>query len=181
MSTKILGKVTDAWVTGGGGAEGSVAIMQIKRIAQHWLMTQGQVNRAFPAHALKIIEATLKASEAEHTGKIRFVVEGRLGRIPLFKEQSARARATELFAQQCNEDTRDNRGILIYLLLTDGAVEILADRRISVKVPPQDWRRISREMEAAFKTSNYATGMLAGVKTVARHLATHFPADAWQS
>lgn len=157
-----------------------MAIMQIKRIAQHWLMTQGQVRRAFAPHSVKIIEEIIKASEAEHTGKIRFVVEGRLGRMPLFKGQSAKARATELFAQLRMRNTRDNGGLLIYLLLADRAVEILADRRISAKVPPKDWSQISREMEAAFKTSNYATGVVAGVQAVTRHLATHFPADAWQ-
>jgi uncharacterized membrane protein len=84
-----------------------------------------------------------------------------------------------LFAQLPLRNTRDNRGLLIYLLLADRRVEILADRRISVKVHQYDWSRISREMEAAFKTSNYATGVVAGVQAVARHIATHFPADAW--
>jgi uncharacterized membrane protein len=180
MSTRHGGKVADAWFTGGGAAEGGEAIMQIKRIVRHLRVTQGQLGHAFPPHALKTIEEIIKASEAEHTGKIRFMVEGRLARKPLFKGQSARDRATDLFAQLPMRNTRDYRGLLIYLLLADRRVEILADRRISVKVPQQDWSKICRGMEAAFKQANYATGVVAGVQAVTRHLATHFPADAWQ-
>ena len=50
--------------------------MNFKRIGRHLFMTQGQVRRAFPRSALKMIEGAIKASETEHTGEIRFVVEG---------------------------------------------------------------------------------------------------------
>ena len=151
--------------------------MSIKRILKHLLVTQGQVKRAFPPSALKIIEEVIKASEAEHTGEIRFVVEGGLDGMPLFKGQSARERAIELFSQLRMWDTQDNSGLLIYLLLADRAVEIVADRGISAKVSPHDWSRICREMETAFRKSNYATGVVGGVQAVTRHLVTHFPAD----
>ena len=151
--------------------------MKFKRIVKHLLVTRGQVRRAFPPSAFKIIEEVIKASEAEHTGEIRFVVEGGLDGLPLFKGQSARERAIELFSQLRMWDTQDNSGLLIYLLLADRAVEIVADRGINAKVRPQEWSRICHEMESAFKKSNFATGVVGGVQAVTHHLVTHFPAD----
>ena len=151
--------------------------MKIKRIVKHLLATHGQVRRAFPHSALREIEHVIKASEADHTGEIRFVVEGGLDGPPLFKGQSARARAIELFSQLRVWDTQDNSGLLIYLLLADRAVEIVADRGINAKVSPQEWTAICQQMEAAFRESNYEGGVIRGVQAVTQHLVQHFPAD----
>lgn len=151
--------------------------MKIKRIVKHLLATHGQVRRAFPRSALREIEHVIKASEADHTGEIRFVVEGGLDGAPLFRGQSSRERAIELFSQLRMWDTQDNSGLLIYLLLADRAVEIVADRGISAKVSPNEWTRICREMETAFRQSDYARGVAGGLQSVTRHLVEHFPAD----
>ena len=151
--------------------------MKIKRIVKHLLATQDQVRRAFPRSALREIEQVIKASEADHSGEIRFVVESGLDGAPLFKGQSARERAIELFSQLHMWDTRDNSGLLIYLLLADRAVEIVADRGISAKVSPQEWTKICREMEMAFRKLDYARGVVGGLKAVTHHLVEHFPAD----
>ena len=151
--------------------------MNIKRIVKHLLVTHGQVNRAFPSGALRAIEEVIKASEAEHTGEIRFVVEGGLDGMPLFRGQSARERAINLFSHLRMWDTQHNNGLLIYLLLADKAVEIIADRGISAKIKSDEWSRICREMEIAFRKSNFATGVVGGVQAVTHHLVTHFPTD----
>ena len=151
--------------------------MKIKRIVKHLLVTHGQVRRAFPHSALREIEQVIKASEAEHTGEIRFVVEGGLDGMPLFKGQSARERAIDLFSQLRMWDTQDNSGLLIYLLLADRAVEIVADRGISAKVSPHEWTKVCRQMEMAFKQSDYARGVVGGLQSVTHHLVEHFPAD----
>ena len=151
--------------------------MKIKRIVKHLLVTHGQVRRAFPQSALREIEQVIKTSEAEHTGEIRFVVEGGLDGMPLFKGQSARERAIELFSQLRVWDTRDNSGLLIYLLLADRAVEIIADRGISAKVSPHAWKKICDAMEIAFRQSHYPRGVISGLQAVTHHLVEHFPAD----
>ena len=151
--------------------------MTIKRIVKHLLATRGQVRRTFSLAALGEIEQVIKASEAEHTGEIRFVVEGGLDGMPLFKGQSARERAIELFSQLRMWDTQDNNGLLIYLLLADRAVEIVADRGISAKVNPHEWTKICGQMELAFGQSNYARGVVDGLQAVTDHLVAHFPAD----
>ncbi|MDO8249584.1 MAG: TPM domain-containing protein [Rhodoferax sp.] len=151
--------------------------MNIKRMVKHLLATRGQVRRAFPHSTLIAIEKVIKASEAEHTGEIRFAVEGGLDGLPLFKGQTARERAIELFSQLRVWDTQYNNGLLIYLLLADRAVEIVADRGIDAKVSSQEWNKICQQIETAFRQSNYEGGMVRGVQAVTRHLVAHFPAD----
>lgn len=149
--------------------------MNIKRIARHLLMTRWQLNRAFPRDTLTAIEQAIKTSETAHAGEIRFVVEGALDGAPLFKEQSARERAIDVFAHLRVWDTEHNNGVLIYVLLADRDVEIVADRGIHAKVGAQEWENICRTMEVAFKQANYAEGVLNGIKAVTRHLVEHFP------
>ena len=150
--------------------------MNIKRIAKHLMMPPWQVNWAFPRQTLVAIEQAIKASEAAHTGEIRFVVEGALDGTPLFKGQSARERAVDVFAQLRIWDTEHNNGVLIYLLLADRDVEIVADRGIYAKVGNWGCEEICRSMETAFKQGDYEGGVVSGIQAVAQHLKKHFPA-----
>lgn len=151
--------------------------MNIKRVVRHLLLTHWQVNRAFPGATLITIEQAIKASEAAHVGEIRFVVEGALDSAPLFKGQSARERAIEMFSQLRVWDTEHNNGVLIYLLLADRDVEIVADRGIHAKVAAQEWEQICRSMEASFVQKDYEQGVVTGIEAVTRQLIKHFPAD----
>ena len=151
--------------------------MNIKRIVKHLLVTRGQVKRAFSRSTLITIEKAIKASKTAHVGEIRFAVEGALDGWPLFKGQSARERAVEVFSQLRVWDTQHNNGLLIYLLLADRAVEIVADRGIHAKVSAHEWNKICQQMQTAFKQSNFEAGVLEGVQAVAQHLVRHFPAD----
>ena len=149
--------------------------MNLRRITKHLLTTSWQLHRAFPRASLTAIESAIQASEAGHQGEIRFVVEAALEGAPLLKGQTARERAIELFSQLRVWDTEHNNGLLIYLLLADHAVEILADRGIHGKVPAQAWSAICRQMEARFRQGHFEQGVLDGVQAVTQHLATHFP------
>ncbi len=152
--------------------------MNIKRIVKHILATDGHVSRAFPPSALIAIDKAIEASESTHVGEIRFVVEAALDGSPLFKGQTARERAIDLFSQLRVWDTQDNTGVLIYLLMADRAVEIVADRGINAKVDAQEWRSVCRQMETAFGQSNFEGGVVGGVQAVTQRLAQHFPAQA---
>jgi uncharacterized membrane protein len=152
--------------------------MNIQRILRHLVMTHWQVNRAFPRQSLIAIEQAIKASETAHIGEIRFAVEGALDGTPLFKGQSARERALEVFSQLRVWDTEHNNGLLIYLLLADRDVEIVADRGIHSKVGSREWENICRKMESAFKQANYEGGVVSGIQAVTQHLIKHFPASA---
>lgn len=149
--------------------------MGIKRIGKHLLLNRWRVRRAFPRQALANIEKAIKASEAAHGGQIRFAVEGALDGVPLFKNQSARARSIDVFANLRVWDTQQSNGVLIYLLLADRDVEIVADRGINEKVQHAEWERICRAMEAEFRAGNFEGGVLKGVTAVTQLLAKHFP------
>jgi uncharacterized membrane protein len=151
--------------------------MNIRRIARHLLMTRLQLRKAFPRSTLNAIGKAIQASETRHAGEIRFVVEGALDGWPLFRGQSARERAIDLFSQLRVWDTAGNSGLLIYLLLADRAVEIVADRGIHARVGAPEWNKICQQMETAFRQSNFEGGVLEGVQAVTRHLVANFPAD----
>jgi uncharacterized membrane protein len=149
--------------------------MGIKRIGKHLLEHRWRVRRIFPPQVLATIERAIKASEATHSGQVRFVVEGALDGAPLFRDQPARERALDLFAKLRIWDTAHNNGVLIYLLLADRDFEIIADRGIDAKVGAAGWEKICKAMETDFKAGNFAGGVIKGIDAVSRHLAAHFP------
>ena len=140
-------------------------------------MTRWQVARAFSRKSLLAIEQATKASETAHTGEIRFVVEGALDGTPLFEGQSARQRAIDVFSQLRIWDTEHNNGVLVYLLLADRDVEIVADRGIHSKVGSREWENICRRMETCFKQADYEGGVVGGIQAVTQKLIKHFPAS----
>lgn len=149
--------------------------MSIKRIGKHLLLNRWRVRRAFPRQALANIEKAIKTSETVHAGQIRFAVEGALDGVPLFRNQPARARAIDVFAHLRVWDTQQSNGVLVYLLLADRDVEIVADRGFNEKVTQAEWEKICRVMEAEFRAGNFEGGVLKGVAAVTRLLAKHFP------
>ncbi len=149
--------------------------MNINRIAKHLVTTHWRVNRAFPTKVMIAIESAIKASKTSHVGEIRFAVEGALHGAALAKEQSSRERALEIFSQRRIWDTEHRNGLLIYLLLADRAVEIVADRGINAKVNAHEWDSICRTMESALKQGNYEGGVVSGIQAVTHLLIKHFP------
>jgi uncharacterized membrane protein len=149
--------------------------MGIGRIGRHLLQHRWRERRIFPPKVLAAIEQAIKAGEATHSGQIRFVVEGALDGVPLFRDQPARDRALDIFAQLRIWDTAHNNGVLIYLLLADRNVEIVADRGIDAKVGAKGWEKICADMETDFKAANFESGVIKGIEAVSRQLATYFP------
>lgn len=145
------------------------------RLMRHLTMTHWQVQRAFPVSSLSAIEAAVTRAEKNHAGQIRVVVEGALAASPLWRGLPARQRALDVFSFLRVWDTEHNNGVLIYLLLADRNVEIVADRGIAKRVSQETWEGICRQMEMAFGTGRFQEGVIAGVDAVAQTLATHFP------
>lgn len=149
--------------------------MGIKRVGKHLLEHHWRVRRIFPPEVLTLIEQAIKTGEATHSGQLRFVVEGALDGRPLFSGQSARERALDIFSHLRIWDTAHNNGVLIYLLLADRKVEIIADRGIDAKVGSAGWHRICAGMESDFRGGNFAGGVIKGIQAVSRELAKYFP------
>ncbi|KJC45058.1 membrane protein [Bradyrhizobium sp. LTSP885] len=149
--------------------------MGIKRIGKHLLEHRWRVRRDFPPRVLDAIEQAIKAGEATHSGQIRFVVEGALDGAALFRDQPARERAVDVFSHLRIWDTHHNNGVLIYLLLADRDVEIVADRGIDAKVGAAGWEAICRAMEADFRSGQFEQGVIKGIAAASRKLAKYFP------
>ena len=152
--------------------------MSIRRIGRHLLEHRWRLRRIFPPAALARIEQAIKAGEATHSGQVRFVVEGALDGAPLFRNQPARERALDIFSRLRIWDTAHNNGVLIYLLLADRDVEIVADRGIDAHVGAAGWEKICIEMETEFRAGQFERGVIKGIEAVSRLLATHFPPQA---
>src|SRR3954454_4081795 len=151
--------------------------MGIKRIGRHLLEHRWRVRRIFSRKGLAEIAQAIKTGEAAHSGQVRFVVEGALDGVPLFRDQPARERALDIFSHLRMWDTAHNNGVLIYLLLADRDVEIVADRGIDAKVGDAGWEAICAAMEAEFRKGQFTAGVATGIVAVSRELARHFPAS----
>jgi uncharacterized membrane protein len=149
--------------------------MDIKRIGKHLVEHRWRARRTFPPRVLALIERAIKVGETTHSGQVRFVVEGALDGAPLFRDQSPRDRALDIFSQLRIWDTAHNNGVLIYLLLADRDVEIIADRGIDEKIGAAGWEKICADMEAEFKRSNFEGGVIKGIAAVSQQLAAYFP------
>jgi hypothetical protein len=149
--------------------------MKIKRLFRHFLTLPWRVGRVFPRQAMAAIEAAIRESETSHYGEIRFAVESALDVRALLEGKSARERAIEVFSQLRVWDTERNNGVLIYLLLADRDVEIVADRGIHQAVGP-GWEKICREMEHSFRQGCFEQGVVAGIRAVTSHLVRYYPA-----
>ena len=130
----------------------------------------------FSAPVRAQIEAAIAQAESQHAGEIRFVVETALPWRALWHDVGARARALEMFARLHIWDTQANNGVLIYVLLADRAVEIVADRGINERVSAAECEQVCREVETQFRAGRYAEGSRAAIAGVAQLLAQHFPA-----
>ena len=150
--------------------------MSIRRITRHLLQHHWRAKRVFPKRVLDRIEQTIRQGETTHSGQVRFVVEGALDGRPLLRGQPARERGLDVFAQLRIWDTAHNNGVLIYLLLADRKVEIIADRGIDAKVGAAGWEKICADMQDEFKAGKFGSGSIHGIEAVSRQLAKYFPA-----
>lgn len=148
------------------------------RVLRHLFFPPWWVRVRFPRRVLDAIEQAIQTSERQHRGQIRFAIEASLALPPLLKGVSPRQRAEEVFALLRVWDTEENNGVLIYVLLADRDVEIVADRGIAAKVEPLQWERICRQMEQAFARGDFEGGALAAIRAVGEHLVRHFPPQA---
>jgi hypothetical protein len=133
------------------------------------------LNRVLSAEALARLGGVITEGEKRHTGEIRLAVEASL-QLPLFRNGiSARERAVTVFSDLHVWDTEDNNGVLIYLLLADHDVEIVADRGINEAVGAAGWEAICHAMETSFRAGRFQEGLEEGLRAVSAHLERHFP------
>ncbi len=150
-------------------------MVNFKRWFRHLFMPPWAWRRAFPQATLDAIEAAIRMSETRHGGEIRFAIENSLPGVLAWRGISGRERAIEMFSSLRVWDTEHNSGVLIYLLLADHDIEIVADRGIAARVDPAAWEAVAQTMEAAFRQGEFERGALAGIEQIGVLLAAHFP------
>ena len=146
-----------------------------QRFWRHLVTDHRSARRAFPDAVMQRIEAAIAAGEQHHRGQVRFVVEPALPLARVLKALPPRERALEIFGLMRIWDTEDNSGVLVYLLLADRDVEIVADRGIHGKVGSAEWESVCRTMEAAFRDGRYAEGAERGIARIGALLTQHYP------
>ena len=146
-----------------------------KRLLAH--LFTGNARGRFPAADLQRISDAIAVGETCHAGEICFAVEGALDVRDVVRGIQARARAIDAFGRLRVWDTAANNGVLIYLLLADHRIEIVADRGLAGLVSDAQWRGVCLLMEERLRAGEYADGVVAGIEAVSDLLAEHFPQD----
>lgn len=151
------------------------------RFYKHLTAARWQIRRCLPARSMNNIENAIRASETLHMGELRFAVEAGLDWPELFSGISSRERAIEVFANLRIWDTEQNSGVLIYLLLADRKVEIIADRGINAHVGNSIWQDICKAMEIKFHAGDFEGGVILGISKISTLMLQHFPAHTENS
>jgi uncharacterized membrane protein len=149
--------------------------MDFVRTLRHLFSTRWGTRRRFTPEVLRRIESAIATLERSHAGEIRFAIETAFDLPDLWYGTTPRARAVAVFGHLGVWDTAGDNGVLIYVLMADHDVEIVADRAIAARVPQAEWDAVCHGMEAHFKAGRFADGAEAGIAGVGRLLAAHFP------
>ena len=138
-------------------------------------MDESDANRAVPVDMVERLMRRVAASEKRHSGEIRICVEAGLPLSYLWRGARARERAITLFGKLRVWDTELNNGVLIYLLLADHAIEIVADRGLNQRVTEAEWKAMVDNLSAAVSAGRYEDGLTQALEEVSAVLVKHFP------
>jgi uncharacterized membrane protein len=145
------------------------------RWTRHLAATRWTLSRRFPSATLDAIERAVAASEAQHRGEIRFAIEGALEVHALRRHKTPRDRAHEVFAELRVWDTYERNGVLIYILIAERDVEIVADRGFEGRVSAEEWQAVCAAIEGAYREGRWRDGALLGIEAVTQLLVREFP------
>ena len=148
---------------------------RLGRIWRHQWMDEADVRRVLPDAAMERLTARVGASERRHSGEIRICVEAGLPLSYLRRNASARERAVTLFGKLRVWDTQHNNGVLVYLLLAEHAIEIVADRGIDAHVDDAEWAAMAQRMGASFREGRFEDGLTQALEEMSALLVAHFP------
>ncbi len=153
-------------------------LQRLLRILRHRWMDAADTGRTIPPELVERLAQRVQASERRHTGEIRIFVEAGLPLSYLWRDARPRERAIAVFGKLRVWDTEQNNGVLIYLLLAEHAIEIVADRGLARRVDAGEWQRIVQRMGSAFRERRFEDGLTQALEEVSALLVAHFPADA---
>jgi uncharacterized membrane protein len=147
----------------------------MNRWMQHITTTRWALAQRFPRRVRDAIEAAIDKSEGQHGAELRFDVETALEFGQLWRGVTARERALQVFGSLGIWDTAANNGILVYVLLAEHDIEIVADRGFNGRVSETAWRGVCETMEAAFRRGEFEAGSVAAIDAITNLVTPHFP------
>jgi len=148
---------------------------RLQRLLRHRWVDDADLRRALPAKVLASLQAQVAASEQRHSGEICLHIEAGLPWRAVWRGATARERAVALFGKLRVWDTEHNNGVLIYLLMADNAIELVADRGLMRKVPQATWEALVARMGDAFREGQFERGLRQAIEQVSTLLEQHFP------
>lgn len=155
---------------------------RVKRIFKHRWVDDSASRRVIAPDLLQRLQQRVAASEQRHSGEVRIYIEAGLPLHHLWTDaptqQIARQRALDLFSQLRVWDTAANNGVLIYLLLAEHEIEVVADRGLNERVEPAVWQALVTRMSGAFKQAQFEEGLTSALAEVSALLVQHFPLHA---
>jgi uncharacterized membrane protein len=136
-----------------------------------------QLHRRFPAALLDEMTTAIAAGERSHRGELRFAIESRLAPLAVLEGLDAPTRAWQVFSQLRVWDTEHNSGVLLYLLMAEHRIEIVADRGIAARVPTAEWDAVCARMRECYARGQWREGSLEGIAAAHALLLRHFPGN----
>jgi uncharacterized membrane protein len=154
---------------------------RLSTFVKHLWMDEDDSRRAISPEILNRITERVASSETLHGGEIRICVEAALPLSELWQvcahlslQQVIRARARTLFGALGVWDTAQNNGVLIYLLLAEHAIELVADRGLNDRIDSAHWAALAARMGEAFRQGHYEDGLTQAIDEVSAVLTRHF-------
>jgi len=161
-------------------------MVNVGRWMRHLWLDTGDVHRVVPDDMAERLARRVSASESRHTGEVRLCVEASLPAGEVWQMGAAlplqiRERALGWFGRLGIWDTEHNNGVLIYLLLAERAIEIVADRALTQRVTPAQWQAMVARLSERLRAGEVEDGLTQALEEVSAVLVAHFPApEGWQ-
>lgn len=154
-------------------------LKRLTRLLRHrWV---DDARHTIPKAAMQRISQHVVQSEARHTGEIRICIESGLpsGALlsPLDTPTLIRQRAVALFGDLRVWDTECNNGVLVYLLVAERAIELVADRGINHYVTPAQWQSLVQRLGNTLRQNRWEDGLTQTIDDITVMLEQHFPAS----
>lgn len=143
------------------------------RLLRHLFAPSAQ--RLFPADAMQRVTDAIAAGEASHRGEVCFAVEPALHWRAVLAGVPPRQAAEDAFARLRVWDTAANNGVLLYLLLADHRIEIVADRGLRGRIDDAQWHAICARMEQRLRAGEAEAAVTEAIGAISGLLAQHFP------
>ncbi len=161
--------------------ERHIASHPLLRLLRHRWVDETALARALPSAALLRLQERVRVGEATHSGEVRVCMEAGLPWSYIARRASARERAISVFGKLRVWDTEHNNGVLIYLLLAERQIEVVADRGITRCVPQPVWDSLVQALQVALRNSQFEAGLQQAVDAVNALLQQHFALQEGQS